>query len=113
MVHRVGNGDVKLDAKTDQVEHIGGTKYSVRAGIVCDAKKLLADGEGMVERRSQKRRSLSLWKPVPLGLFRVFAPVSVPELEAVPPSSRAEGMSRRAKGRDEHFPRGVRPHFPA
>ena len=43
-----GSGAVKLNDKTAQVEHVGGIKYTVKDGIVYDAKQLLADVNKMV-----------------------------------------------------------------
>ena len=38
-----GTGAVKLNDQTGQVERVGGVKYTIKDGIVYDAKKLLAD----------------------------------------------------------------------
>jgi imidazolonepropionase-like amidohydrolase len=58
-----GNGAVRLNDKTDQVERVGGVKYTIKDGIVYDAKKLLADVAAMVEKqkaeRAQKRAPAS------------------------------------------------------
>jgi hypothetical protein len=48
-----GTGAVRLNDKTARTEHVGGVKYTIKDGIVYDAKRLLADVEGMVEK--QKR----------------------------------------------------------
>ena len=48
-----GTGALKLNDKTGQPEKIGGVKYTIKDGIVYDAKQLLADVAAMVER--QKR----------------------------------------------------------
>jgi imidazolonepropionase-like amidohydrolase len=50
-----GNGAVKLNDKTDQVERIGGVRYTVKDGIVYDAKKLMADVAAMVEKQKAAR----------------------------------------------------------
>jgi len=50
-----GTGAVKLNDQTRQVERVGGVKWTIKDGIVYDAKKLLADVAAMVER--QKRAS--------------------------------------------------------
>ena len=50
-----GNGAVKLNDKTDQVERIGGVKYTVKDGIVYDAKQLMADVAKMVEDQKKSR----------------------------------------------------------
>ncbi|MGI8785402.1 MAG: amidohydrolase family protein [Acidobacteriota bacterium] len=48
-----GTGAIKLNDKTGKVERVGGVKWTIKDGIVYDAKKLLADVAAMVER--QKR----------------------------------------------------------
>jgi imidazolonepropionase-like amidohydrolase len=48
-----GTGALKLNDKTGQPEQIGGVKYTIKDGIVYDAKQLLADVAAMVEK--QKR----------------------------------------------------------
>ena len=48
-----GTGALKLNDKTGQPEKIGGVKYTIKDGIVYDAKQLLADVAATVER--QKR----------------------------------------------------------
>jgi len=45
-----GTGAVKLNDDTGEVERIGGIKYTIKDGIVYDAKELLADVARMVER---------------------------------------------------------------
>ena len=50
-----GNGAVRLNDKTDQVERVGGIKYTVKDGIVYDAKQLLADVAAMVEKQKVQR----------------------------------------------------------
>jgi len=49
-----GTGAVKLNDQTRRVERVGGVKWTIKDGIVYDAKKLLADVAAMVER--EKRR---------------------------------------------------------
>ena len=46
-----GTGAVKLNDSTGQVERVGGVKYTIKDGIVYDAKKLLADVEAMVAKQ--------------------------------------------------------------
>jgi imidazolonepropionase-like amidohydrolase len=46
-------GAVKLDDKTARAERVGGVKYTIKDGIIYDAKQLLADVEAMVQK--QKR----------------------------------------------------------
>ena len=45
-----GTGTPRLNDETGRVERIGGVKYTIKDGIVYDAKKLLADVAAMVER---------------------------------------------------------------
>jgi imidazolonepropionase-like amidohydrolase len=51
-----GTGAVKLNDRTGKVERVGGVKYTIKDGIVYDAKQLLADVAKMVEdaRRNSK-----------------------------------------------------------
>jgi imidazolonepropionase-like amidohydrolase len=51
-----GTGAVKLNDATRQVERVGGIKYTVKDGIVYDAKKLLADVAAMVEKQKKTRQ---------------------------------------------------------
>jgi imidazolonepropionase-like amidohydrolase len=44
-----GTGAVRLNDETREPERIGGVKYTIKDGIVYDAKKLLADVEAMVD----------------------------------------------------------------
>ncbi len=48
-----GTGALKLNDKTGKPEQVGGIKYTIKDGIVYDAKQLLADVAAMVEK--QKR----------------------------------------------------------
>ena len=48
-----GTGALKLNDKTGQPEQVGGVKYTIKDGIMYDAKQLLADVAAMVEK--QKR----------------------------------------------------------
>ena len=50
-----GTGAVRLNDQTGQPEWIGGIKYTIKDGIVYDAKKLLADVAAMVEKQRQGR----------------------------------------------------------
>jgi imidazolonepropionase-like amidohydrolase len=43
-----GTGAVKLNDETATVERVGGVKYTIKDGIVYDAKKLLEDVEKIV-----------------------------------------------------------------
>jgi imidazolonepropionase-like amidohydrolase len=50
-----GTGAVKLNDKTGEVERVGGVKYTIKDGIVYDAKKLLAEVAAMVEKQKAER----------------------------------------------------------
>jgi imidazolonepropionase-like amidohydrolase len=50
-----GTGALKLNDKTGKVERIGGIKWTIKDGIVYDARKLLADVARMVEKQKQER----------------------------------------------------------
>jgi imidazolonepropionase-like amidohydrolase len=52
-----GTGALRLDDQTGKPEWIGGIKYTVKDGIVYDAKELLADVAAMVEKQKQSRAS--------------------------------------------------------
>ena len=51
-----GTGTLRLNDQTRKVERVGGVKYTIKGGIVYDAKKLLADVAAMVERQKQTVR---------------------------------------------------------
>ena len=53
-----GTGAVKLNDDTGEVERVGGIKYTIKDGIVYDAKQLLADVREMV-RRAKAERAVS------------------------------------------------------
>jgi imidazolonepropionase-like amidohydrolase len=50
-----GNGAVRLNDTTGRAERVGGIKYTIKDGIVYDAKQLLADIEemGNAQRRAR------------------------------------------------------------
>jgi imidazolonepropionase-like amidohydrolase len=52
-----GTGALKLNDQTGRPEWIGGVKYTIKDGIVYDAKKLLADVAAMVDKQKQGRRT--------------------------------------------------------
>jgi imidazolonepropionase-like amidohydrolase len=54
-----GSGFYKLNDQTGRPEWIGGIKYTIKDGIVYDAKRLLADVAAMVEKQKQGRTSSS------------------------------------------------------
>ena len=50
-----GTGAVRLNDKTARPERVGGVKYTIKDGIVYDAKQLLADVAAMVEKQKRER----------------------------------------------------------
>jgi imidazolonepropionase-like amidohydrolase len=50
-----GTGAVRLNDKTGKPERVGGVKYTIKDGIIYDAKQLLADVAKMVEKQKQER----------------------------------------------------------
>ncbi len=50
-----GTGAVRLNDQTGRAERVGGVKYTIKDGVVYDAKKLLADVAAMVERARAKK----------------------------------------------------------
>jgi hypothetical protein len=52
-----GAGAVRLNDKTAKPERVGGVKYTIKDGIVYDAKQLLADVAAMVEKQKRERAS--------------------------------------------------------
>ena len=50
-----GTGALKLNDKTGRPEQVGGIKYTIKDGIVYDAKQLLADVAAMVEKQKRSR----------------------------------------------------------
>ncbi len=50
-----GTGAVKLNDETKEVERVGGVEYTIRDGIVYDARQLLADVAAMVEKQKLER----------------------------------------------------------
>lgn len=53
-----GTGAVKLNDETGRPERVGGVKYTIKDGIIYDAKQLLADVEAMVEEQKTERGDL-------------------------------------------------------
>ena len=49
------NGAVRLNDRTGRVERVGGVRWTIKDGIVYDAKKLAADVAQMVERQKRDR----------------------------------------------------------
>ncbi len=52
-----GTGALKLNDQTGRPEWVGGIKYTIKDGVVYDAKKLLADVAAMVEKQKQGRKT--------------------------------------------------------
>jgi imidazolonepropionase-like amidohydrolase len=52
-----GTGFERLNDETGRMERVGGVKYTIKDGIVYDAKELLADVARMVERQKMERRA--------------------------------------------------------
>jgi adenine deaminase len=50
-----GTGFVRLNDKTGKVERVGGVKYTIKDGIIYDARKLLADVAAMVAKQKKER----------------------------------------------------------
>ena len=50
-----GTGAVRLNDETGKPERVGGVKYTIKDGIVYDAKQLLRDVEEMVNKQKQER----------------------------------------------------------
>ena len=50
-----GTGAVRLNEKTGVAERVGGVKYTIKDGIVYDAKQLLAEVAAMVEKQKKER----------------------------------------------------------
>ena len=54
-----GTGAIKLNDQTNQVERVSGVKYTIKDGIVYDAKKLLSDVEKIVEAAKKQAQTAS------------------------------------------------------
>lgn len=50
-----GTGAIRLNDQTNQVERVGGVRYTIKDGIIYDARRLLADVEKMVEAARKPR----------------------------------------------------------
>jgi imidazolonepropionase-like amidohydrolase len=50
-----GTGAVRLNDRTGRPERVGGIRYTIKDGIVYDAKKMLADVAAMVEKQKKER----------------------------------------------------------
>jgi len=58
-----GTGALKLNDKTGKPEQVGGVKWTIKDGIVYDAKKLLADVGKMVEDQRKTRPAADVVRP--------------------------------------------------
>ncbi|HEX4494783.1 MAG TPA: amidohydrolase family protein [Thermoanaerobaculia bacterium] len=74
-----GTGAIKLNEK-NEVTRVGGVKYTIKDGIVYDAKKLLADVRTMVLKAKEKEGRPVLYQP---GMAPAKSKVSA---EPVPPA---------------------------
>jgi imidazolonepropionase-like amidohydrolase len=54
-----GTGAVRINDRTARPERVGGVKFTIKDGIVYDAKQLLADVAAMVERQKRERSKTS------------------------------------------------------
>jgi imidazolonepropionase-like amidohydrolase len=52
-----GTGHVRLNDRTGRTERVGGVRFTIKDGIVYDAKQLLADVAAMVEAQKKERRT--------------------------------------------------------
>ena len=50
-----GTGTPRLNDETGQVERVGGVRYTIKDGIIYDAKELLADVARMVQEQKDQR----------------------------------------------------------
>jgi hypothetical protein len=59
-----GTGAVRLNKQTAEAEIVGGVLYTIKDGIIYDAKKLLKDVEMMVKKQKEERGELKKleWK---------------------------------------------------
>ncbi len=60
-----GTGAVRLNDRTGKAECVGGVKWTIKNGIVYDAKQLLADVALMVEKQEKERG----WTELPQVTF--------------------------------------------
>ena len=60
-----GTGALKLNDETGEVERVGGIKWTIKDGIVYDARKLLADVRAMVDEAKEKAGMA----PSPMPMF--------------------------------------------
>jgi cytosine/adenosine deaminase-related metal-dependent hydrolase len=60
-----GTGHVRLNDETGRAERVGGVRYTIKDGVVYDAKQLLADVARMVEDQKRQRGIVSLRELAP------------------------------------------------
>jgi imidazolonepropionase-like amidohydrolase len=53
-----GTGAIRLNEQTNTPERVGGIKYTIKDGIIYDAKQLLADVEKIVETAKASQKNL-------------------------------------------------------
>jgi imidazolonepropionase-like amidohydrolase len=58
-----GTGHLRLNDRTGRNERVGGVRYTIKDGIVYDARKLLADVAAMVEAQKKQRGSPTAARP--------------------------------------------------
>jgi hypothetical protein len=58
-----GTGATRLSEKTGKAEQVGGVKYTIKDGIVYDAKQLLADVAAMVEKQKRSAKGTTSQHP--------------------------------------------------
>jgi imidazolonepropionase-like amidohydrolase len=58
-----GTGAARLNDKSGKLEPVGGVKYTIKDGIVYDAKRLLADVAAMVEKQKKDRAAKTTTQP--------------------------------------------------
>jgi imidazolonepropionase-like amidohydrolase len=57
-----GTGAIRLNDQTAEADIVGGVEYTIKDGIIYDAKELLKDVELMVEKQKQERGELKQLK---------------------------------------------------
>jgi len=58
-----GTGHMRLNPQTNRQEKVGGVKYTIKDGIIYDAKKLLADVRRIVKEAKDKENRPVLYQP--------------------------------------------------
>jgi hypothetical protein len=60
-----GTGALKLNDQTGRPEWIGGVRYTIKDGIIYDAKQLLADVARMVDDQRKRIPTAAVTAPTP------------------------------------------------